>query len=563
MGRTPLLKRISRHAVAAAVSFTVLSGGASASAADLTGHWVDNENRLPAFVQSGSDVTLTYGVQVHEGTISGNTVQLTFAPPMSFPSTYELTLSPDETVLEGTFETTRCFSSICGPYTADVKFTRCECDDGNRDGGDGCDARCRVEACHSCTPEPSTCTPLADSTPCEHPSQCIAGGSCNDGVCEGGTESDSCLDMSGRWLRVNYAFNDDHAYVSQVDIAQDGSALSLFGRPSPFLESTGNIDSVTGEFTLDDDDDWPFSCGDSEVSGDVSTDDLRFHLTGFIDASTIHGCFGYYPFAELGMRCASPSLQPSDGCAVDSCQQCSGVPPVCVPVPDSTPCRSSDPCTIAATCEAGECVAAVSDECPACTVCDGAGGCVAGPRDNCRQPDDPGSATLQMRSADPADKSLLRFGWKKGSAVGPHHLGQPGEFSEVTLCVFDESTPTPALLFKGGVNDELQTFDGIRGVDVGWRIRDDGSAQYKSRTASNDGISSIRLTAGDPGRGRVQLKGGGAGLLTAEVGLPAAPLPLPLRAQLQVEHGACFEGTFGADGVSRNDEGTFKAKGTP
>ena len=50
-----------------------------------------------------------------------------------------------------------------------------ECDDGNTAGVDGCDAGCRVEACHGCSGEPSVCTPRPPLTACRHTT--IVGGS--------------------------------------------------------------------------------------------------------------------------------------------------------------------------------------------------------------------------------------------------------------------------------------------------------------------------------------------------------------------------------------------------
>jgi hypothetical protein len=58
------------------------------------------------------------------------------------------------------------------------------------------------------------------------------------------------------------------------------------------------------------------------------------------------------------------------------------------------------------------------------------------------------------------------------------------------------------------------------------------------------------------------VKGKGAGLVGRPLGIPAPPLPLPLRVQLQASGGACFESTIGAAGTSRNADGTFKGKWT-
>ena len=52
-------------------------------------------------------------------------------------------------------------------------------------------------------------------------------------------------------------------------------------------------------------------------------------------------------------------------------------------------------------------------------------------------------------------------------------------------------------------------------------------------------------------------------VVAGDIGLPSAPLGVPLRAQLSVNGGACFEGTYGADGVRANLNGVFRARGTP
>ena len=41
------------------------------------------------------------------------------------------------------------------------------------------------------------------------------------------------------------------------------------------------------------------------------------------------------------------------------------------------------------------------------------------------------------------------------------------------------------------------------------------------------------------------------------------PLPLPLRVQVQIDNGTCFEAGFEQDGIRRNEPGRFQATGTP
>ena len=544
------------HLYHRAVSIGALAAAlatASPAFADLTAHWRDDNNAHLSIVQSGTSVTLTRGTRVFEGTIDGNTVVLN---AVTAPQTddYQLVLSPDESVLEGVSHMFGCLLSLCSTVESNVVLTRCECFDGNMENGDGCDFQCRVEPCHSCSPEPSTCTALPDATPCEHPSQCIAGGACSAGSCEGGIVADSCTDMSGRWLRAEYEFDVSNVHVFQSQIAQHGNDLSVYSLPSAYLETRGTFEPVSRALTIGGAGGWPF-CGTSSREGTVAADAGSFRSTFWTFLSSIRGCVGDEVRGELALRCAPGALGPVDGCRVASCQQCSGDPPVCVAVPDSTPCVPEDLCSVVATCEEGECV-------PTMSACNHRYACSPEPLPGCRQPYDPKTTSLRLRNADDPSGSLLRWSWRKGGAIRAYHLGQPDERSEIALCLYDESTSPPSLVFDGGVNDDIDpyTLAPQPGLEAGWQVESDRSARYRNRNGANDGITSIKLEAGQAGEGRLDFKARGENLVAS--GLPNTPLPSPLRAQLQIEGGACFEGFFGADGVSKNSGGTYKAKGT-
>ena len=71
---------------------------------------------------------------------------------------------------------------LCGDGTIDANEA---CDDGDTSAGDGCSALCQVEACWGCTGEPSTCSPVADTTPCDDGSACTQTDACQSGACVG------------------------------------------------------------------------------------------------------------------------------------------------------------------------------------------------------------------------------------------------------------------------------------------------------------------------------------------------------------------------------------------
>ncbi len=64
-----------------------------------------------------------------------------------------------------------------------------ECDDGNQVTGDGCDATCHVEACHSCSGVPSLCSPVDDGVACEDGDADPCSGVCHAGSCVNGPNS--------------------------------------------------------------------------------------------------------------------------------------------------------------------------------------------------------------------------------------------------------------------------------------------------------------------------------------------------------------------------------------
>jgi hypothetical protein len=46
----------------------------------------------------------------------------------------------------------------------------------------------------------------------------------------------------------------------------------------------------------------------------------------------------------------------------------------------------------------------------------------------------------------------------------------------------------------------------------------------------------------------------------SELRLPALPLGLPVRAQLQIANGGCFESTFSTTGATANTAAVFKGR---
>ena len=125
------------------------------------------------------------------------------------------------------------------------------------------------------------------------------------------------------------------------------------------------------------------------------------------------------------------------------------------------------------------------------------------------------------------------------------------------LCLYDESGEVPALVFGAGVpaNEGCHA----PGGRPCWKAK--GAADnprgfaYQHRGGVPDGIDGVTLKTGRDGRAKIVVAGGGKYL-----DLPALPVALPLRAQLQSATGQCWESSFAPAGVRENTATRFRAR---
>jgi hypothetical protein len=535
----------------AAIAFAIVGWSATASA-EVTGHWYSPGGTIRNLVQSGDDVTMTSDDFTYEGTFAGSTFELTSV--LQPWDSYVLTLSPDEATLSGTRYTITCFLSYCVSAQYAVSMSPCACYDGNAVNGDGCDIECRIEeeGCQLCSGDPASCTSAADGAPCDSRSTCITGGSCQAGVCEGGVARKDCYDFNAGWLRTEYSFAQDTVHTAVWEGVQENGEVHFYRRPSTVAGQSALVDHAMRAIQIDE-----ASTGSPWCTGNyypeanpIAEDGRSFTAWGqYVSQGGPGRCASFEHFGELGLRCADIGLEAGDGCRVDSCQRCGGVPEICEPVPDGTPCVPDDPSAVVSTCNNGECLASISNP-------TSVNGCDYTPRDNCRSPIDPSDTKLSLKDAEGGDR--LKWSWKDGGRIASYDLGRTDLYSEVALCIFDESVTGPPL-FAGIVNEGLDPLEyNGRGSELGWSSKSDGSIRYKERTGRAHGITQIRIETGAAGHNSIVVKGAGLSLH-----VPRAELPVPLRVQLQIQGGACFEGRFGAEGVSKNADGSFRAKGTP
>lgn len=209
-------------------------------------------------------------------------------------------------------------------------------------------------------------------------------------------------------------------------------------------------------------------------------------------------------------------------------------------------CNDGNACTVGNTCTEGVCGGGTPLACNACETCVPSAGCVANVRTGCDQPSQRFSGELSFTATG---TPKLKWHWAKGGAATLGDFGDPLGDDVFAFCVFDESGMTPTVLFGA------QTRAGTCGKKPCWKQPNASSLQYRDPELSPDGLHGILLKAGPAGRSRALLTGKGSAL-----DLPALPLRLPLRAQLQADNGRCWEGRYFDVGVQRNDGKAFKAK---
>ena len=193
--------------------------------------------------------------------------------------------------------------------------------------------------------------------------------------------------------------------------------------------------------------------------------------------------------------------------------------------------------------------------CGPCQTCGPAGTCVVAPHPTCLQAPGTRGAKLAIRNKTPdgSDRVL----WKGVGPLAGAIPDPPGEIfgsptdpaigHDYTLCLFDEAGPS--LLFRatapaGGDCDGrpcwTPTFAGhtFFAPLFGYRYRD--------RLRTPDGLDKMELRTVSTGATKIFVRGVGEQLSNAPPGMPALPLTLPVRVQLQIDGGRCWDAEYSA-----------------
>lgn len=571
----------------------------AATALDANGKWrfdVGGVTEIDQVTQTGSTLSFTLFGYAFSGSLTPSGAFTDYTVTASSPSMAQGggRFMPSGNLLDGRFAV---FVPPGPPAVGGLFATRCTCDDGNTTPGDGCDAECQVEPCWTCTGDPSVCMPAADGSACEDGAVCTTGETCSSGICGGGTPVSPCTDMNGRWNRHTVIVASS-TFDTATDVVQRGTDLFIGNY-------IGTIDFTTGAFDVRSGTNMNVFCsGFDTLMGSVAADGLTYAASGYTEVAN-PGAPDHcdpFPTSETGTRCGSGTvdfteacddgnLDDGDGCSatcqVEQCWTCSGEPSACTPLgsgscddgnecttndmctgsgcsgttlPDGTACGSgSDPlaCTIS-SCSGGACMTApfACDPCLACVV---GTGCAAEPRSPCKGSTMPDRSLLRFRNVAVDARDGLLWMLKGGEATALSEFGDPIGGDDYALCMFDESTPTPALLFRAVVAG-----GGMCDGQPCWNAIGDRTLRYRSST-SPEGVTALSLRSGDAGSMKATVKAKGVHLSDHPYPLPNPPMALPLRVQLQGSNGLCLETRHTSASVLRNSAGSplFKARGAP
>ncbi len=160
-----------------------------------------------------------------------------------------------------------------------------------------------------------------------------------------------------------------------------------------------------------------------------------------------------------------------------------------------------------------------------------------------------GRARLQMRDGAGSTSDRLVLKWR-GAATTQLELGDPVSADAYTLCVYDESGPTPQTLVSATVPP-----GGMCGTRACWTSVPAKGFKYASRNGAPDGIVRLRVKPGVDDAARTSLTAKGTAL-----DVPALPLALPARAQLRATNGLCQQSVYSTGGVRRNDAQQFSGR---
>jgi len=168
--------------------------------------------------------------------------------------------------------------------------------------------------------------------------------------------------------------------------------------------------------------------------------------------------------------------------------------------------------------------------------------CAAAPLSGCKSSLKSG---LQLK-VDAADhsKDQIKWKWLKGDATTLGEFGNPTTTATYALCVYHNA----GTLFGSYV---------VAPDAVLWEASGTKGFKYKDSLGSQGGVTQVKLSSGEAGSAKVQVKGKGLNL--PDLPLSATVPTLPITVQLVNDDGTCWSSTFTSPPL-KQDDSSFKAK---
>jgi cysteine-rich repeat protein len=403
---------------------------------------------------------------------------------------------------------------ICGNGIIDPGET---CDDGNSVPGDCCSGTCQLNSAGSaCTPD---------------------GNGCTDDVCDG---SGHCTHAN------NSAPCSDGLFCTGPDTCGGGTCSVHAGDPcaggsacaDACNESTDSCFEPAGTACTDDGN----PCTNDTCNGAGTC----AHTNNSAPCDDDNACTT--PDVCAGGICGGPPVicDPCQSCDVET--GCNGPSCTATPTATVTPTRtdtSSPTTTPTATAVPTATPTATPTEVPTATptVTPSATPvlpCPDAARAGCRTASK--SGFLMKRGTYPARDKLL---WKflNGASTSFAELGDPGATTDYLLCVYAGGTRFMQMEIPANA--------------AAWATLGASGYRYSDNDATADGARQLQLRASDRDRTKILLQGRGSYLPDPALGSVASPLLVQL---VNEESGLCWESSFAAGDILRNEADTLFAK---
>ena len=173
--------------------------------------------------------------------------------------------------------------------------------------------------------------------------------------------------------------------------------------------------------------------------------------------------------------------------------------------------------------------------------------CPTVPRDDCASA--PTRARLRLLDRRPDAHDALRWDWSGPPSRSGSSFGDPTARDSYALCVYTGSAAAPAL-------DTCVRTGSACADEPCWHRNGSGGFEYR-RGAATTGLTRLRLKQRN-GIMTIRAEASGEAL-----SIPPLPLALPVRVQLLVRDGSCWESTYELAEVARNTPADFKAIDRP